>query len=179
MKADKPKGDKVAAQTRHSILEMAHQYAQRGEIYRATDRYLKLMRAYPNTQEGQEAKEAILKIAERYGADGKRYHALSLYNKLAALAAERSVDGGEEKIPEWDKEAIKAVVRRYTEEIWGAIMGDGARKTGVDRGAMDEAPFVDLREEVNVRCNFERLGRVQRRRVDIPRMVKALKELKG
>jgi len=178
MGADKPKGDKVAAQTRHSILEMAHQYAQRGEIYRATDRYLKLMRAYPNTQEGQEAREAILKIAERYGAEGKRYHALSLYNKLAAFAAEKSVVG-EEKIPVWDKETIKAVVRRYTEEIWGAIMGEGARKTGVDRGAMDEVPFVDLRGEVHVKHNFERLGRVQRSRVDITRAVNALRELKG
>lgn len=160
------------------VLELAHHYARRREIYRATDLYLKLIREQPGTQEAQEAREAILRIAQRYEAEGKTYSARSLYDKLAALPREAPVDTTE-KMAMHEKEAIRAVVKSYIEELLGVAMEERARNTHVDRGAMDEVPFVDLRDEVNVKSNFERLGRVERSHMDIPRTVNALKQLKA
>jgi hypothetical protein len=159
-------------------VELAHHYAQRREIYRASDLYLKLIREQPGTQEAQEAREAIFRIAQRYEAEGKTYSARSLHDKLAALPREAPVDTTE-KMATHEQEAIRAVVKSYIEEFLGVAMEERARNAHADRGAMDEVPFVDLTDEVNVKCNFERLGRVERSHMDISRTVNALKQLKA
>jgi len=146
------------------ILELAHRYAQSGKIYQAADMYQKLMRKYPKTPEGQEARRRILEIAQRHEADGRRHLALSLYEKVEAFP-DAQESGGKERAPALEEETIRVVVRKHTKEVVGS--------------AMAEIPFVDLREGVDMEQNFERLGRVQTSRVDIPRTVSSLKELKG
>lgn len=174
-----PKVDTATAEARRILLGRGHYYAQRGETYRATDLYLKVIREQPAAQEAQEAREAIRRIAQKYEAEGKKYSALSLYDKLAALPRESSEDT-RENIAVQEKDTIRAIVRSYIiEEVWGRVMEDRAREARADRGVMDEVPFVDLREEVNVEHNFERLGHVQRSQMDIPRTVNALRKLKG
>lgn len=174
----KSKMDTASAVARRFLLGRAQHFAQRNEIYRATDLYLKLMREQARTQEAREAREAVLRIAKNYEAEGKRYHALSLYNKLEALPAEEPVDV-EERVPVWIKEAIRTVVNSYAEEVWRAVLGERATRIAENQGATDEVPFVDLREEVNMKSNFERLGRVHRGRMDVARIVSSLKKLKG
>jgi len=146
------------------ILELAHRYAQSGKIYQAADMYQRLMRKYPKSPEGQEARRRILEIAKRHEADGRRRLALSLYEKVEAFP-DAQESGGKERAPAFEEETIRVVVRKTTKEVVGGVMA--------------EIPFVDLREDVDMEQNFERLGRVQTSRVDIPRTVSSLKELKG
>lgn len=139
-------GGAADAGLRRALLEAAHRHAQRGEMYLATERYLKLMREHPGTLEGGEARQALLDIAQRYEAEGKRYHALSVYDKVAAwLAAGR---------PPGSNEASRRI-----HETKG--------RQEQNRGTMTEIPFVDLTEDVHMAQNFERLGRVHRVRAEM------------
>lgn len=131
------------------ILEMAHRYARRGLIFHATDLYLRLLRRTPHAQEGREARCRIIEIAVQHEAKGRRYLAASLYKQLLAIPAAM----------ESPSEGEAGAEGRPAERKWFA--------------------FVDLREEIDMKQNFERLGRVQRRRMDILRTVNMLKELKG
>src|SRR3972149_7501982 len=146
------------------ILELAHRYAQSGKIYQAADMYQKLMRKYPKTPEGQEARRRILEIAQRHEADGRRHLALSLYEKVEAFP-DAQESGGKERAPALEEETIRVVVRKHTKEVVGS--------------GMAEIPFVDLREGVDMEQNFERLGRVPTSRGGIPRAGRSLKGLTG
>ena len=146
------------------VLELAHRYAQSGKIYQATDMYQRLMQKHPETPEGQEARRRILEIAERHEAGGRRHLALSLYEKVAAFPdAQKS--RGKDRVSALEKGTIRLAVGKHPEKVAGGVMA--------------EIPFIDLTEDVNMKQNFERLGRVQRSRMDIPRTVKSLKKLKG
>jgi hypothetical protein len=151
------------------VLELAHRYAQSGKIYQATDMYQRLMQRHPETPEGQEARRRILEIAERHEAGGRRRLALSLYEKVAAFRSrENSAD--EEQPIGLDEEA-------GTKEGMTKARKREDRKTNYE--TMDEIPFVDLTEEVNLRPNFERLGEVKRTHADIHLQVNSLRRLKG
>ncbi len=151
------------------ILELAHRYAQSGKIYQATDMYQRLMRKHPETSEGQEARRRILEIAERHEADGRRHLALSLYEKVEAFRSrENSAD---------EEQPIGLDEETGTKEGMTKAHKREDRKTNYE--TMDEIPFVDLTEEVNLRRNFERLGEVKRTHADIHLQVDSLKRLKG
>lgn len=148
-------GGAAHAGMRRALLEVAHRHAQRGATYLATERYLKLMREHPGTLEGHEAGQALLDLAERYLAEGKRYHALSLYDKVAARLAAAKPPGNKDKSPVSD--------RRPQREEGKAAAQEAVR---IHPQRMDEIPFVDLAEDVQMTANFERLGRVHRVRAD-------------
>jgi hypothetical protein len=150
------------------VLELAHRYAQSGKIYQATDMYQRLMQKHPETPEGQEARSRILEIAERHEAEGRRHLALSLYEKAAAFRSKNNSADEEQSIG-LDEET-------GTEEAMRKTHRREARET--DYGMMDEIPFVDLTEEVNLGRNFERLGEVKRIHADIHLQVDSLRRLK-
>lgn len=128
-------GGAADAGLRLALLELAHRDAQRGEIYLATERYLRLMREHPGTLEGGEARQALLDIAQGYEAEGKRYHALSLYNKVATwLAAGRSSGSKDESLVL--DETIESPVGRTAAEEAVAALAEAAP----DRGERERFP---------------------------------------
>ena len=155
--------EKGVVETGRAILEMAHGYARSGLIYQATDLYLRVMRKCPS-QEGQEAKRRLLEIAQQHELSGRRHLALALYEKVAAFPDPQG-SGGEKRASALDEETIP--------------MARGKRQQEAVGGDMAEIPFVDLTEDVDMKQNFDRLGRVQRSQIEIPPAVNSLKKLKG
>ncbi|MFQ5853534.1 MAG: hypothetical protein ACE5JU_23495 [Candidatus Binatia bacterium] len=151
----------VRQATAHAILKLANRCSQRGEIYQATDLYQRLMEKYPRTPEGHEARRGLLKIAKQHEATGRTRLALFLYSKLDAIPG--TPESSDEQASVSTEEEIRQDV---TEKVSSA-------------DPMPEMPYVDLTEELDFRQNFERLGRVQSRHVDLVQEVNSLKELRG
>jgi hypothetical protein len=151
----------------HAILELAHRYAQRGEVHQAVELYFRLLQQYPATREATEAGRSVLEIAQRLEAGGKRRGALSLYLKLAACSSPGTGDRPLGSSPEESRD--------------GGIKEGGLRLEshgkGHPLGPMGEIPFVDLTRPAKMKRNFERLGSVKRTSAEISRAVARLRKL--
>ncbi len=160
------------AGTTRAILEIAHRCLERREIYLATDMYQRIMQKYPRTPEGQEARGKIMEIAQHHEANGRKYIALSLYEKVAAFP-----DAQEFAL---DEEIIGGVAKRAGENVLSAEKERRSPKGeshGKNQEIMEEIPFIDLTERVDIKQNFERLGQVQRSVADISGTVSNLIKL--
>lgn len=166
-----------------AVLKMAQRCMERGDIYQAADMYQRIMRKHPRTPEAQEARGKIIEIAQRHEANGRRYVALSLYEKVVAAFPDVEEFLNEKK--KLDPEIIRKAGKSFGEKMLSAGMAGRkeARKShkrespGRNRETIEEIPFVDLTETVNIKQNFVRLGRVQRRVADHSGTVVTLRKL--
>jgi len=168
--------------TTGAVLKMAQRCMERGQIYQAADMYLRIMRKHPRTPEAQEARRRIVEIAQQHEANGRRYVALSLYEKIAAFPDVEEFLSEKKELP---PEIISKAGKSFGEKMLSAGMPGKKkarrsykRKTpGTNRETMEEVPFVDLTESVNIKQNFVRLGQLERRVADHSETVAALRKL--
>jgi len=138
----------------------------------ATDMYLRIMQRHPRTAESRESRGKMVEIAQQHEASGRKYVALSLYEKIAAFP------DVQEFAP--DKEIIGRGVKSSREYVLSAEKARSIHKRerrGRKQETMEEIPFVDLTETVNIKQNFVRLGQLQRRVADHSGTVATLRKL--
>ncbi len=167
-----------------AVLKMAQRCMERGDIYQAADMYQRIMRKHPRTPEAQEARGKVMEIAQQHEANGRRHTALSLYEKAAAFPDVWEFLNEKKKLAPEIMEIIRKAGKSLGEKMLSAGM-TGRKRGGAikresparNRETIEEIPFVDLTETVNIKQNFVRLGRVQRRVADHSGTVATLRKL--
>ena len=66
-------------------LRQGRSWDEDGQVYRAMSVYFDIVRDYPDSQEGTEAKARLMEIARAFEEDGQVYRALGLYDRMAKV----------------------------------------------------------------------------------------------